>query len=426
MNPFLYQDNNKRYHTLDYFYRNKFNTKISKISLNAGFTCPNIDGKVGTGGCIYCSNLGSGDFAGNKNDDLITQFNSIKKIIDKKWKNTKYIGYFQAHTNTYAPLEILKEKYESILNIENVIGLSIATRPDSIEDDVLDYLEELNKKTYLTIELGLQTIHKKTSIFINRCHTLECLEKCVKKLRERNINVVIHIINGLPYETKEMMIDTIKYLNNLDIQGIKIHMLHILENTKLGKIYKEKPFKVLTKEEYIDIVCDQLEYLREDIVINRITGDPNQDDLIEPSWLDKKLCILNDIDKELEKRQTYQGFRLNQNNLLYQILDPILRKKDYILDLTNQNHLFNKYTDSNHILNKIDDNLIGKITTIILNDPKEIDKYLPYLHNRGFILILTNEKTNQQQYNKYNTTFYEFENKFYIIKIDKNKTKYKV
>ena len=426
MNPFLYQDNNKRYHTLDYFYRNKFNTKISKISLNAGFTCPNIDGKVGTGGCIYCSNLGSGDFAGNKNDDLITQFNSIKKIIDKKWKNTKYIGYFQAHTNTYAPLEILKEKYESILNIENVIGLSIATRPDSIEDDVLDYLEELNKKTYLTIELGLQTIHKKTSIFINRCHTLECLEKCVKKLRESNINVVIHIINGLPYETKEMMIDTIKYLNNLDIQGIKIHMLHILENTKLGKIYKEKPFKVLTKEEYIDIVCDQLEYLREDIVINRITGDPNQDDLIEPSWLDKKLCILNDIDKELEKRQTYQGFRLNQNNLLYQILDPILRKKDYILDLTNQNHLFNKYTDSNHILNKIDDNLIGKITTIILNDPKEIDKYLPYLHNRGFILILTNEKTNQQQYNKYNTTFYEFENKFYIIKIDKNKTKYKV
>ena len=418
MNPFLYQDNNKRYHTLDYFYRNKFNTKISKISLNAGFTCPNIDGRVGTGGCIYCSNLGSGDFAGNENDDLVTQFNSIKKIIDKKWKNTKYIGYFQAHTNTYAPLEILKEKYESILKIENVIGLSIATRPDSIEDDVLDYLEELNKKTYLTIELGLQTIHKKTSIFINRCHTLECLEECVKKLRQRNINVVIHIINGLPYETKEMMIDTIKYLNNLDIQGIKIHMLHILENTKLGKIYKEKPFKVLTKEEYIDIVCDQLEYLREDIVINRITGDPNQDDLIEPSWLDKKLCILNDIDKELEKRQTYQGFRLNQNNLLYQILDPILRKKDYILDLTNQNHLFNKYTDSNHILNKIDDNLIGKITTIILNDPKEIDKYLPYLHNRGFILILTNEKINQQQYNKYNTTFYEFENKFYIIKIE--------
>lgn len=419
MNPFLYQDNNKRYHTLDYFYRNKFNTKISKISLNAGFTCPNIDGRVGTGGCIYCSNLGSGDFAGNENDDLVTQFNSIKKIIDKKWKNTKYIGYFQAHTNTYAPLEILKEKYESILKIENVIGLSIATRPDSIEDDVLDYLEELNKKTYLTIELGLQTIHKKTSIFINRCHTLECLEKCVKKLRERNINVVIHIINGLPYETKEMMIDTIKYLNNLDIQGIKIHMLHILENTKLGKIYKEKPFKVLTKEEYIDIVCDQLEYLREDIVINRITGDPNQDDLIEPSWLDKKLCILNDIDKELEKRQTYQGFRLNQNNLLYQILDPILRKKDYILDLTNQNHLFNKYTDSNHILNTLYDNLIGKITTIILNSSKEIDKYLPYLHNRGFIIILNCKE--KLKIKNYKTKLYNMDNT-YILKIDKTST----
>lgn len=422
MNPFLYQDNNKRYHTLDYFYRNKFNVKISKISLNAGFTCPNIDGRVGTGGCIYCSNLGSGDFAGNKNDDLVTQFYSIKKIIDKKWKNTKYIGYFQAHTNTYAPLETLKEKYESILNIENVIGLSIATRPDAIEDDVLDYLEELNKKTYLTIELGLQTIHKKTSIFINRCHTLECLEECVEKLRKRNINVVIHIINGLPYETKEMMIDTIKYLNTLDIQGIKIHMLHILENTKLGRIYKEHPFKVLSKEEYINIVCDQLEYLREDIVIHRITGDPNQDELIEPSWLDKKLCILNDIDKELENRKTYQGFRLNPNNLLYQILDPILREKDYILDLTNQNYLFNKYTDSKHILNNINDNLIGKITTVILNDTNDIDKYLPYLHNRGFIIILNSQK--QIKINNYQTTIYNMDDT-YILKIDKKTSKVK-
>ena len=166
MNPFIYTDRNKRYHTLDYHYRTSFKCKISKISLNAGFTCPNIDGRVGYGGCIYCSNLGSGDFAGKKEDDLITQFYSIKKIIDKKWKNTKYIGYFQAHTNTYAPLFILKEKYETILNIENVIGLSIATRPDALPDDVLDYLEELSKKTYITIELGLQTIHKKTSIFI--------------------------------------------------------------------------------------------------------------------------------------------------------------------------------------------------------------------------------------------------------------------
>jgi len=308
---FKYSDANKRYHTLDYFYKHKFNSKVFKISLNAGFTCPNIDGKVGTKGCIYCSNLGSGEYAGCPSKDLVAQFNEIKDMMHKKWPEGKYIGYFQARTNTYADIEVLKEKYETILNLENVIGLSIATRADSISEECLNYLEKLNKKTYLTIELGLQTIHEKTSILINRCHTLECFEDMVKKLRKRNINVVVHIINGLPYETKEMMLETVKYLNNLDIQGIKIHMLHILKNTTLEKMYKENPFHVLTKEEYINIVCDQLELLRPEIVINRITGDPKVDDLIEPNWLIKKFSVLNDIDKELVKRDSYQGKYLN-------------------------------------------------------------------------------------------------------------------
>jgi len=180
MNKFLYSNSNKRYHTLDYFYKEKFHSKVFKISLNAGFTCPNIDGKVGTGGCIYCSNLGSGDFAGNEKDDLVKQFHSIKNMMEKKWPNGKYIGYFQAHTNTYAPLSVLKEKYETILALENVIGLSIATRPDAITEECMNYLEELSKKTYLVIELGLQTIHEKTSKFINRCHTLECFEMQTK------------------------------------------------------------------------------------------------------------------------------------------------------------------------------------------------------------------------------------------------------
>ena len=285
-------------------------SKVFKVSLNAGFTCPNIDGKVGTKGCIYCSNSGSGEYAGDKDKDLITQFNEVKNIMHKKWPTAKYIGYFQARTNTYAPLDELKEKYESILKEDNVVGLSIATRADSITDECLDYLEELNQRTFLTIELGLQTIHKKTSELINRCHTLECFEDMVYKLRKRNINVVVHIINGLPYETKEMMIETVKYLNNLDIQGIKIHMLHILKNTILEKMYIDKPFHILSKEEYIDIVCDQLEYLREEIVINRITGDPKVDDLIEPNWLIKKFGVLNDIDKELVKRNSYQGKKL--------------------------------------------------------------------------------------------------------------------
>lgn len=310
---FKYSNTNKRYHTLNYFYKKKFNSKVFKVSLNAGFTCPNIDGKVGTGGCIYCSNLGSGEFAGNKTDSLIKQFDEIKNVMLKKWPSSKYIGYFQANTNTYAPLNILKEKYETILNIKNVVGLSIATRPDSISEEILFYLEELNKKTYLTIELGLQTIHEKTSSLINRCHTLNCFEEMVNKLREKNINVVVHIINGLPYETKEMMLDTIKYLNNLDIQGIKIHMLSILKNTELEKIYIKKPFKILSRNEYINIVCDQLEYLRPEIVINRITGDPKANELIEPNWLIKKVSILNDIDKELLKRNSYQGIKIKES-----------------------------------------------------------------------------------------------------------------
>ena len=306
---FKYSNTNKRYHTLDYYYKNRFNEKVFKVSLNAGFTCPNIDGTVGTGGCIYCSKSGSGEFAGNEKDSLEKQFISIRNMMLKKWPKAKYIGYFQAHTNTYAEVSKLKELYETILKQDNVIGLNIATRPDSITDECLDYLEELNKKTYLTIELGLQTSNERTAKLINRCHTLKCFEDMVKKLREKNIDVVVHIINGLPYETKEDMLNTIKYLNKLDIQGIKIHMLSILKDTPIEKLYKKEKLHILTKEEYIDIVVDQLELLRPEIVIHRITGDPKLEDLVEPNWLIKKFCVLNDIDKEMVKRDTYQGIK---------------------------------------------------------------------------------------------------------------------
>ena len=303
---FLYSDSNKRYHTLDYFYKHKFGCKVFKISLNAGFTCPNIDGTLGTRGCIYCSPLGSGEFAGKPCDDLIKQFNDVKSMMSSKWSG-KYIGYFQARTNTYAPLDVLKEKYEAILKLDDVVGLSIATRPDCISDECLDYLSDLNKRTFLTVELGLQSIHEATNKLINRCHSLDCFVNMVNKLRERNINVVVHIINGLPYETKDMMLETIRFINRLDIQGVKIHMLHIVKNTDLAKLYHEKPFHVLTRDEYVNIVCDQLELLRPEIVINRITGDPKKEDLIEPSWLLKKFCVLNEIDKEMVRRDSYQG-----------------------------------------------------------------------------------------------------------------------
>ena len=311
---FKYTLDNKRYHTLNYHFKTKYNSKVVKISLNAGFSCPNIDGTVGYGGCIYCSKSGSGEFGGDKNKPLTEQFYDIKKVIDKKWPNSKYIAYFQAHTNTYAPLNILKEKYESVLNLDNVIGIAIATRADSISDECLEYLSDLNKRTNLTIELGLQTIHDTTSKLINRCHTLKQFEETYYKLKERNIEVVVHIINGLPYETKKMKLETVKYLNKLKIDGIKIHMLNIVKDTALANLYQTKPFHILTKEEYIDIVIKQLELLDPKIVIHRITSDPDPKNLIAPTWLLKKCNLLNDIDKEMKKRDTYQGKIISEVN----------------------------------------------------------------------------------------------------------------
>lgn len=307
---FKYTLDNKRYHTLNYFYKNKFGIKVFKVSLNGGFSCPNLDGRIGYGGCIYCSKSGSGEFGGDKEDSLEEQFLKMKEVVNKKHIPCKYIGYFQARTNTYASLDVLKEKYECILKQNDVIGLNIATRCDAISEDCLDYLEELSKRTFLTIELGLQTIHEKTSILINRCHSLKQFEDMVVKLRKRNINVCVHIINGLPYETEEMMLDTVRYLNKLDIQGIKIHMLYIIKDTVIDTMYKKERFKILSKEEYIDIVIKQLELLRPEIVINRITSDPDKETLVEPRWLVDKCQLLNDIDKEMKRRNTYQCIKL--------------------------------------------------------------------------------------------------------------------
>ena len=303
---FKYSLDNKRYHTLNYHYKTKFKTKVMKVSLNAGFTCPNIDGTKGVGGCIYCSKTGSGEFGGNINDSLLEQFDKIKNVMNKKWQG-KYIAYFQARSNTYAPVSVLKAKIEPFLNVKDVIGITLATRCDAISDEVLNYLTWLNGQTNLTIELGLQTIHKTTSELINRCHSLLEFENMVNLLRKNNIEVVVHIINGLPYEDEKMMLDTVKYLNKLDIQGIKIHMLNIIKDTKLEELYNKEKFHILTKEEYIDIVIKQLELLDEKIVIHRISADPDPATLVAPSWLLKKFCVLNDIDKEMARRNTYQG-----------------------------------------------------------------------------------------------------------------------
>lgn len=303
-----YINNQHRYYTLDYYLKKRFNGKVFKVALNGGFTCPNRDGKISTKGCIFCSESGSGDFAGKRNDPLDKQFNEVKDIIHQKWKDAKYIAYFQANTNTYGDINKLKKIfYEAISLNPNIVALSIATRPDCLEENVLDLLEEINAKIPIWVELGLQTIHQRTADFINRGYKLDVFNKAVNALRKRNIETIVHIINGLPYETKEMMLETCKYLNNLDIQGIKIHSLFILKNTQLETIYEKEKFHVLTQEEYVDITVEQIALLRKNIVIHRINGDAPRNDLIEPKWSLKKLVVMNEIDKLMKERNYYQG-----------------------------------------------------------------------------------------------------------------------
>lgn len=302
--------NEKHYYTLDRFYKEKFGCKVFKVSLDAGFTCPNKDGKKGTGGCIFCSKT---PYIGDSNKTLFEQFEEVKTMLHKKWKNAKYIVYLEANSNTYASVEKLKSIYEPLIKLKNVVGLNIGTRCDCLTDEILDYLEELNTRTYLTVELGLQSSFNETLEYLNRRHTKEDFENAVKNLKDRGINVVVHIINGLPGETKKMMIETIKYVNSLHIDGIKIHMLYIEEDTELAKIFKEKEFKLLSKDEYIEIVTQQLQELSKNIVIHRITSDPDKNKLIAPDWLVKKFVVLNDIDKYMKKYNIYQGDLITTN-----------------------------------------------------------------------------------------------------------------
>lgn len=305
--PFPYSDDNKRYHTFNYHLRHTFSSKVFKVSLNAGFTCPNRDGKKGTGGCIFCSGKGSGDFAGNPSISLKQQFEQIAKSMHQKWENALYMPYFQAFTNTYAPVEVLRNCYEQVLQFDGVVGLSIATRPDCIDEEIADYLQELSQRTYLIVELGLQSAHDETGKRINRCHTYEDFLYGYQLLKERGIRVCVHLINGLPGETKEMMIETIRKTAALHPDFVKLHLLHVLKNTQIAPMLERGEFSLLTQEEYVDIVCDQLELLPPETVMQRLTGDGEKESLIGPMWSLKKFCILNDIDKELVRRNSWQG-----------------------------------------------------------------------------------------------------------------------
>lgn len=312
MTKFKYAFDNKRYHTWNYYLRNTFGEKVFKVSINAGFSCPNIDGTVAYGGCTYCSKEGSGDFAGNPKDNLIKQFEDIKAMMHKKWPTAKYIGYFQAFTNTHAPVEVLKEKYETILKMDDVIGLSISTRPDCLPDDVVEYLAELNKKTNLWVELGLQTIHDKTAKLINRGHNYKTFLEGVEKLKKHNIKTVVHIINGLPGEDYNMMMETARAVSKMGVDGIKIHLLHVIKNTPMEKMLQNGMLKLMDQDEYINLVCDQLEILPEEMIVHRLTGDGKREDLVGPLWSLKKWEVLNQIDATLKERNSFQGCKFEK------------------------------------------------------------------------------------------------------------------
>lgn len=297
----------KRYHSLDYDLKQTYGEKVYKITLDGGMTCPNRDGKLQTGGCIFCSASGSGDFAGSRDASIMEQLASGKKDLEDKRPVRSYIAYFQAFTNTYAPVDRLRSIYTEAIQDSQVKILSIATRPDCLEDTVLDLLDELNHIKPVWVELGLQTIHPDTARFIRRGYELYVFEDAVHRLRKRGIHVIVHTILYLPGETKEQMLDTCKYLNHMDIQGIKLQLLHILRDTDLAKEYKEHPFPVPDMMEYIHFLSTCISHLNPEITIHRLTGDGPGGLLIAPLWTSNKRTVLNSLHRYLKEQDIWQG-----------------------------------------------------------------------------------------------------------------------
>lgn len=297
----------KRYHSLNYFLREKFGDKVFKIALDAGFSCPNRDGTISSGGCLFCSPRGSGDFGGDRRFSITSQFEDMVNMMSKKWKTGKYIAYFQAYTNTYAPIEILREKYEEAISQEGTVALAIATRPDCLNEDVLDLIEEYSNRVYTWVELGLQTCNDESAKIINRGYKLSRFEEALKGLNKRNIDVVVHTIFGLPGESAEDMLKTIDYVARSDIKGIKMHLLYLVENTPMVSLYKNEELKFLMQAEYIDIITRSIAMLPPSMVIHRLTGDAPRELLIGPMWSLKKWEVLNAIDNKLKELDLYQG-----------------------------------------------------------------------------------------------------------------------
>lgn len=310
----------KPYRSLDWQLKNQFGEKVYKLALNGGMSCPNRDGKVGRGGCIFCSEGGSGDFAADGHLSVKNQIAVQKEALREKKPARKYIAYFQAYTNTYAPVEYLEKIFTEAMEDPEVVILSIATRPDCLPPEVLDLLDNLNQKKPVWVELGLQTMHEESAERIHRGYDLACFERAVRELRKRKIDVIVHTILGLPGEGRAEVLQTIEYLNHMDIQGIKLQLLHILKGTQLGQIYLEQKagqefIRPMTMEAYIDLVIACVEHLSPEITIHRLTGDGPKDLLLAPMWSTKKRTVLNEIHKELKKRDAWQGKRYERSLL---------------------------------------------------------------------------------------------------------------
>lgn len=299
----------KNYHTLNYELQKKFRTKVIKLPINAGFTCPTRDGTKGYGGCIFCSDSGSGDFASKKEFSISYQMKTQRDLLSGKWPNAKYIAYFQSFSNTYSDLQDLRNKYYESLSFDNTVGIAIATRADCINEENIRLLAQINKESYLWVELGLQTINEDSSSFIRRGYELDVFENAVRLLQKYNIRIVVHLILNLPGESRDDYLLAVNYLSKKHIWGIKLHMLHILKNTDLEKYYESHPFEFMNADEYIETICDILEILPPDMVVHRVTGDGSKDSLVEPRWTLNKRYILNGIDKEMKKRGSSQGIR---------------------------------------------------------------------------------------------------------------------
>ena len=308
-NPFPYSDTNKRYYTYDYYLKQTFGGKCAKIPLDAGFTCPNIDGRCATGGCIYCSGRGSGDFAQPPTMPIAEQYRRTREALSSKWSVERCIPYFQAHTNTYAPLSVLRPLFEEAVALPGAVGLNIATRADCLERDTVAYLAELSKRTVLTVELGLQSAHDRTAAVINRGHTWSDFCQGYEALRaaSEDIHICVHLIFGLPGESEQDMLETVRRVAELQPHQVKIHLLHVIKGTVLAGMYERGEYVPMAREDYIETVVKALTLLPPDTVIGRLTGDGMADDLLAPEWSRRKVTVLNDIDKRLFERNWQQG-----------------------------------------------------------------------------------------------------------------------